>query len=59
MPKILEVKIAVKILCDCGHVFLSEDLEAECPYCGKIFQLQLHGKPEEIKTEIKGIKNSL
>jgi len=41
-----EVKrIVLYITCACGRTFASEDLEPECPYCGRKYEARVVGDP--------------
>ncbi|MCP8314779.1 MAG: hypothetical protein H3Z53_10500 [archaeon] len=42
----------LQIICDCGRVFIAENLEPECPYCNRKYVSQIHDSPKGIVLKI-------
>lgn len=51
--------LTLEILCTCGKPFLAEDLEPECPYCGRRHKVRLTAEPALLKVEVETTENSL
>ncbi|MCP8308934.1 MAG: hypothetical protein H3Z54_09615 [archaeon] len=64
MPKPLNSRLAkvelklvsLRIVCNCGKDFIAEDFEPECPYCGKKYNLQIHGSVKGIELKITQVR---
>lgn len=41
MAELLEVRVRVRVLCDCGRAFEAEEEQAACPYCGRSYRLEV------------------
>ena len=40
--------ISLTVDCECGHAFLAEDFEPECPYCNRMYVAKLLGSEEKV-----------
>ncbi len=46
-------RVLFAILCDCGMKFVTEDFEGECPWCGRIYCIELTGSVERVDVRIR------
>jgi hypothetical protein len=46
-------RIVLYITCICGRIFVSEDLEPECPYCGRMYEARIEGDPSGFKVSLR------
>ncbi|MEM4969781.1 MAG: hypothetical protein QXE01_00850 [Sulfolobales archaeon] len=46
-------RIVLYITCICGRIFASEDLEPECPYCGRRYEARIEGDPSGFKVSLR------
>ncbi|MCP8317588.1 MAG: hypothetical protein H3Z52_10330 [archaeon] len=44
--------IRFKVYCKCGKEFIAEDFEPECPYCDRIYQINMVNDKKELKISI-------
>ena len=40
--------ISLAVDCECGHSFVAEDLEPECPFCGRTYFAKILGSEDKI-----------
>ena len=52
--------ISLRIKCECGRGFVAEDLEPECPYCGRRYLVEVEGSGKSFEVSIveKGYRKS-
>ncbi|MEM3546211.1 MAG: hypothetical protein QXU47_06785 [Candidatus Bathyarchaeia archaeon] len=46
-------EISFTVLCDCGRSFTTEEFEGECPWCGRIYHIEVRGSREKVELSIE------
>lgn len=49
--RLKSIELIVK--CECSEEFLAEELDPECPKCGRRYRVELRASPEAIELRIE------
>jgi Zn finger protein HypA/HybF involved in hydrogenase expression len=56
MVRIRLEKISMIVTCDCGDEFIAEDLEPECPYCDRRYDVSIQSDLKKLELKISSAK---
>jgi len=53
--------ISMQVDCDCGAKFLAEDLKPQCPFCDRVYSVEVVGAKGGFKLRVQEVdhRNSL